>query len=366
MLTRAIRGPVFHGDRFAAGYLPMDVLPDVYAYQAVVRAVAKQWGEREGRGSVTVRPDVDAALAIAALERKCCALGLAPASEPQGPELFPTVPLKEWVEEANASVALAADGRFDTLPLAVLQRLAHFGLKLRRGEWVDDTPESTASRRFTSDTPRRIREYLAAQQRPDQRWTVGTVAGATDGPRDGRVISLVTMDGTRLRGRVLRADDHRTALRAYTYEATERRLVRLMLTGMFVGRRPVRIDHMRDLSIVEGPEVQHRLQKIQSLPDDWDGEGALRVPATRIIEARRLLEDLLVQGIPRTPAVGPGGDGQIEMVWSLPQPDGSRRRVGLMLDDEPGIEAFLLDGSPAVRVADAPAFMTWWREQGLP
>lgn len=335
MLIAINRGPIFHGDRFADGGLPLDCAGELSAYQRLLKVAATEWVRREdpnADGRKIIATKNAAVVTLVGVEQKCFHPRLAIGRSGDA-RLVPLAPVQLWADQADAAIEAAAKGQLDHLSEPVLRALTAVGRSLRKGDWININGKETSEGGFTRATRNHVQSYLKRQLKPGRRTLVGIVVGAKDHSSIRRV-ELVTLDGQQVAGPTFSAADHRQAIAAYTFEKHARPLVRVVVTAMFMGTTAMKVERIEHIEHVAGPELVQRLASIQSLQAGWDGEGAPPIPPQRIETARQFLATCLTTGIARTPTAAPGPNEQLVLEWSLQE--NPRRGIGVVFDDQPG------------------------------
>lgn len=315
-VTHVLRGP-----RFDDHTIPVEVLPEFEAYQALVVEVAKAlFFTRNPKRKRVPKKFVDGfGLALKRVGGDCVATELQrrPIAAARG-ELFE--PKSDEFEAARDAIArcveAAANGNRapDEFPHELIARFNEFGKRLLEGESIElRAPGVATGVKYDA----RVRKALVLQVQADYQQECEVIGSVVEANVEDRLLTLRLDDGRPVKARFDAAME-RVVTRALSQHARKR--VRIAGMGVFDSRDALqRILETHAITLIhDGPKTTlvDRMAQLRQLADGWmDGQGKAPPPAG-LDWLAAILSDLVENDLP-LPYLYPTLEGDVQAEWSF-------------------------------------------------
>lgn len=308
-----ILGPVFKGNAFAHGHLPVRVLADVQRYERIVNLCLDELLAEGGFPPAGRRAMM---LAISALKEGSCRPAFV-ADVDGDNDLFAAPPMVVAASErANRYLSAAALRCFADVPDAVLEEMKDLGQNAREDESIAGEPGDQAAR-LDANGRDAIRAYLRRPLVPREVVEVGTITGSWDGRGGRKFIQLDSLSGKRFRMEIPKLDIAKRAGSAYDPDAGRRATVRVRFLALFRDGQLTKAAEAIGVDVLPGPDLNLAFAELKSLRDDWDGQGAVVPAESAIRDAQAMLREALIAGGSRCPVVVATASGEVWGEWLL-------------------------------------------------
>lgn len=306
----ARRGPVWHGRAFDGGALPLRLVDRLRAFERVVqRCVTELLDERGGD-----EPRRPIHLAIVKLDPGSCIPWFAAEAGADNNLIVEPPLVAAGVERAMNYLGLATEGSFADVPDDVLRTMMELVPRRKASDMYLTTRPGEDLPRFDQARVEQIHVYLKKPLVPVEYVGVGSVTGRWDA-REGRRAQIDEFLGRRLEFPLPSLEVARRVAEADTPDPGARPLVRFRCLSQARDGRVVKHGEILAVTPIPGPELPRRLAELATLPEDWDGDGALAPGADAVRECGETLRDALIAGLATTPLVVPGASGEVWAEW---------------------------------------------------
>jgi hypothetical protein len=311
--------PTFRGGRFEGNALPVDVLPELSAYRAIVIDLAKRLfiqshpaRQQVPRGFIDsfrlVLRSVEPGSARPVLER------LVPDNAQVllfGDDYFARArdQIENAVQAASARHALPNDFPRDLIP-----QFNQFGKSLRGNEYIElRGPERAAGPRYDRNT----RKHLILQYKPEYEGSVDMIAELNGGVIGRRQITFLLPDG----GLVDATAPESMVQQVFPIVPSQ---VRLIGSGIFdENDRLKSIIYIEELTAAEDEMVaqtpiDERIAQLGNLSTGWFVPESAPLDPHLLDSVRELMARLLADGTVPPPYIYPTPEGAVQAEWSFP------------------------------------------------
>lgn len=311
--------PRFIGKRFEGGVIPLGVLGDFSALEALIVEVAR-WKFRSAHPDRTRVPkgfDRGVSLRLEGIEGGS-AIADVRLHFSAGMLLPPAT--VGWFEEARdavlAAIVAAEDGQAIEahLPPPLLNYFAPFGRGLRDGESIEFPRSGSAPIRYDNGTRRRLVLASSLTEVTDSVTYYGLIS-AVD--KRNNTFQVSKVDRTLLKKVPLPVPCRETVLEAFDgYENGTR--IRLQGTARFDRQRQIAGFDTVDVRILEPLDIGYRFEELKLLKPGWlDGVHGLSLDPRGLDRLAEIFDERFPEDLP-LPYFYPTAEGGVRAEWSLP------------------------------------------------